>query len=144
MPLQPVKFRYINHRGETAERTVTPDAIEYISNPGYGYPAGWFLSGWDHVKLGRRSFALGSIVLDQARLSLPLRAEPVSDLRTRVFVNLAHMEWNPSKHIDFWTWSAEEIAVELAAYAEDLQDVDENMTPHVQAYLDQRQSTGSR
>lgn len=62
-------FRYKNHRGEIAERTVTLGTIEYLPEPGYGYKPGWFLSGWCHDKRARRSFAFANIqVGDTSRI----------------------------------------------------------------------------
>lgn len=62
MPVE-VKFRYINHRGKEEQRKVSLEAIEFHQNPGYGYQPGWFVSGWDHDRQGRRSFALSRIVM---------------------------------------------------------------------------------
>lgn len=59
---QVVKFTYKNHRGEVAERTVTVDSIQYLTDPGYGYPPGWFVSGMCHDRQARRSFAFANIV----------------------------------------------------------------------------------
>lgn len=56
-----IRFFYRNHRGELAERTVTVDSVEYVREPGYGYPPGWFVSGHCHDKGARRSFAFSSI-----------------------------------------------------------------------------------
>ena len=57
-----VTFQYLNYQGKQTTRTVTPDAIEYIAAPGYGYEPGWFLSGFDHDKKARRSFQLNNII----------------------------------------------------------------------------------
>lgn len=63
-----VCFAYKNHRGEVNNRTVDVDSIEFITtvhaDDDYGYQPGWFLSGWDHTKQARRSFALCNIILD--------------------------------------------------------------------------------
>lgn len=61
MPLT-IEFQYINHRGETRIRTVDVDSVEFHHAPGYGYQPGWFVSGYDHDKNNRRSFALNRIV----------------------------------------------------------------------------------
>lgn len=64
-----VHFKYKNHNGKIAERTVIVESLEYIIDPGFGYPPGWFLSGYCYDKKARRSFALGNIILpeDEAR-----------------------------------------------------------------------------
>lgn len=59
-----MKFQYLNHNGKLAERNVDIDSLEFHRNPGYGYQPGWFISGFDHDKAARRSFALSRIVLD--------------------------------------------------------------------------------
>lgn len=59
-------FKYKNHRGEIAERTITVGSIEYLPTPGYGYKPGWFVSGWCHTKRERRSFSFANIQLDDA------------------------------------------------------------------------------
>ena len=64
MEIQSVKFKYLNHRGEVRERTVTPDSIEFVRDPGFDYQPGWFLSGYDHDKRARRSFALSRIIIE--------------------------------------------------------------------------------
>lgn len=64
MPTKPIiQFGYTNHRGETAKRTITVDAVEYVHRPGYDYEPGWFVSGWCHDRQARRSFALSKIDL---------------------------------------------------------------------------------
>lgn len=60
-----IYFTYRNHRGEIERRTVTPTEIEFIANPGFDYQSGWFLSGWDHDKQARRSFALSHIIVPE-------------------------------------------------------------------------------
>lgn len=63
MNLFPIaKFRYKNHRGEVALRTVSMESISWKETPGYGYKPGFFLDGWCHDKKARRSFALANIV----------------------------------------------------------------------------------
>lgn len=52
------KFTYLNHRGRKALRTVTPLALEYLMEPGYGYSPGYFLRALDHEKNAQRSFAV--------------------------------------------------------------------------------------
>lgn len=59
-----ITFKYLNHRGKTAERTIDVDAIEFILRPSFGYQPGWFISGRCHDKDARRSFALNRIILD--------------------------------------------------------------------------------
>lgn len=58
------KFKYKNHRGEIADRVVKVESLDYLIEPGYGYEAGWFLSGTCQDKGERRSFALVNIVPD--------------------------------------------------------------------------------
>ena len=60
MPKQ-ITFTYLNHRGETSERTVEAHSVEYLVDPGYGYQPGWFISGEVEGK-GRRSFSLSRII----------------------------------------------------------------------------------
>lgn len=59
--MKPVQFYYLNHKGITRLRTVVPEALEVLLEPGFGYAPGWFLSGQDLDKGARRSFALGNI-----------------------------------------------------------------------------------
>ncbi|RUX60136.1 hypothetical protein [Mesorhizobium sp. M7A.F.Ca.CA.002.12.1.1] len=59
------QFTYLNHRGETSKRTVDIDSIEFHRNPGYGYQPGWFISGFDHHRVARRSFALSRIAIPE-------------------------------------------------------------------------------
>lgn len=59
-----MKFQYLNHNGNLAERNVDIDSLEFHHNPGYGYQPGWFISGFDHDKAARRSFALVRIILE--------------------------------------------------------------------------------
>lgn len=63
-----IKFNYRNHNGKTTERTVTPDALEFISTVNFGYQPGWYLSGWDHDKKARRSFRLSNIIFDDTKV----------------------------------------------------------------------------
>lgn len=60
-----IKFIYRNHRGETNVRRVTPEKIVYLTEPGYGYTAGWFLVGYDHDRSANRSFEFASIIPDE-------------------------------------------------------------------------------
>lgn len=60
-----IHFRYKNHRGEISDRQIIPDALEWISYPGYNYQPGWFLSGMDLDRKQRRSFALSHIILPE-------------------------------------------------------------------------------
>jgi hypothetical protein len=57
-------FVYKNHKGIVETRRVSQVRLELISNPGYGYQPGWFLSGYDEARKAHRSFALANIVLD--------------------------------------------------------------------------------
>lgn len=58
-----ITFNYLNHRGARSERTVDVETVEFIRAPGYGYQSGWFVSGFDHDKMARRSFALSHILM---------------------------------------------------------------------------------
>lgn len=58
-----IKFTYTNYKGEVAERTVRFQALEYLASPGFGYGAGWFLTGYDLDRKMSRSFALTNIVV---------------------------------------------------------------------------------
>lgn len=60
-----VKFKYLNHRGVTAKRTVDVDSVEFIGVSNFGYQPGWFISGRCHDKNARRSFALSRIVFEE-------------------------------------------------------------------------------
>ena len=64
--MQPITFSYKNHRGEMQQRTIVPDALEFIfaPDPKYNHQPGWFISGYDKEKYARRSFALSNIILD--------------------------------------------------------------------------------
>jgi hypothetical protein len=62
-----ISFLYRNHRGEERLRWVDVDRIEYLPTPGFGYQAGWFVSGRCHDKDEMRSFALSHIVLEDNR-----------------------------------------------------------------------------
>lgn len=55
-----VRFEYLNHRGETASRTVHFKLLQYGSN--HWYPNDqWFLHGRDMDREEYRSFALDKI-----------------------------------------------------------------------------------
>jgi predicted DNA-binding transcriptional regulator YafY len=60
-----IQFLYLNHAGKLSGRTVTVDSVEFHRNPGFGYQPGWFISGFDHDKAARRSFALSRIQLPE-------------------------------------------------------------------------------
>lgn len=62
----PVTFTYRNHKGAIEQRSIIPDALEWINDPGYNYQPGWFLSGRCTERKQRRSFALANIVLPPA------------------------------------------------------------------------------
>ena len=66
------KVWYRNHRGETKQRHVAIDSIEYLHNPGYGYQSGWFISGFDIEKQARRSFAFSNIDYGLGDKNFPL------------------------------------------------------------------------
>lgn len=52
------KFYYTNHRGERRRREAILQTFEWLADPGYGYPAGWFWTGLDVEKGLTRSFAV--------------------------------------------------------------------------------------
>lgn len=58
-----VTFDYINWKCEIKTRTVDVESVEFLFNPGFGYDAGWFLTGFDHEKQARRSFLLNNIII---------------------------------------------------------------------------------
>lgn len=58
-----ITFKYMNHNGKLAERTIDVDSVEFIGFASLGYQPGWFISGRCHEKNARRSFALSRIVL---------------------------------------------------------------------------------
>lgn len=58
-----ISFTYTNHKNSKRSRTIDVDAIEYHCDPVY-YKPGWFISGFDHDKLARRSFAFANIDID--------------------------------------------------------------------------------
>lgn len=58
-------FKYKNHRGEVAVRSIIPEGIEWLGNPGFDYKPGWFLTGFDVDKQARRSFSLENIIIPQ-------------------------------------------------------------------------------
>lgn len=60
-----VTFTYLNHRGSKEERTVDVEKLDYQNSPGFGYQAGWFVSGFCHKKQAYRSFALDRIILSE-------------------------------------------------------------------------------
>lgn len=60
-----IKFKYLNHRGEVAERRVAVKGLEFCYNPNYGYQPGWFLRGFCMDKQADRSFALNRIELPE-------------------------------------------------------------------------------
>ncbi len=59
-----MKFRYTNHRGETADREIIVESLDYLRAPGFDYEPGWFITGFDGEKNVRRSFSLDRIKLD--------------------------------------------------------------------------------
>lgn len=65
MMAKTITFTYLNHSGKKARRTIDVDSIEYQNFPGFGYQAGWFVSGFCHDKQARRSFALNRIIMTE-------------------------------------------------------------------------------
>jgi predicted DNA-binding transcriptional regulator YafY len=68
MNLTPVSFFYKNHRGETEERHVVPESIEFsLTYHGEYHPQpGWVLNGFCLDRQARRSFLLCNIALPLA------------------------------------------------------------------------------
>lgn len=62
----PITFTYLNHRGARSVRTVDFESLDFIREPGFGYQSGWFISGYDHERTARRSFALTHILFEPA------------------------------------------------------------------------------
>lgn len=60
-----ISFLYLNHRGVKEQRVVDVETLEFIREPGFGYQPGWFITGIDHKKQARRSFALDRIIMDE-------------------------------------------------------------------------------
>lgn len=79
--LQPVEFRYKNHRGEVSWRRVEPQTITYFSRPGHDYQPGWFLTGVDLDKGKHRIFRLSHIVFDDR--------DPPAETRRAILLPLA-------------------------------------------------------
>lgn len=72
--LQPIFFKYRNHRGEVSDRHIIPDSFEFMLDPPddfYPQP-GWFISGFDLDKQARRTFCFANIVT-RVNLKLLLR-----------------------------------------------------------------------
>ncbi|QWY83380.1 hypothetical protein [Rhizobium phage RHph_X3_2] len=59
-----ISFKYLNHKGVTATRTITVDAVEFFGKANFGYQPGWYISGHCHDKHARRSFCLSRIIFD--------------------------------------------------------------------------------
>jgi hypothetical protein len=77
------QFRYINHRGENEIRTVRPIKFEWLSNPGWGYTPGWFLTAFDYDRGEERSFRIDGLhffPLDQTAYVLPSEDKTAADL----------------------------------------------------------------
>lgn len=55
-----ITVRYVNHRGEEAERDITPLAIVFGWSEWHGSAEEpvWLMQVWDHDKDGQRTFAL--------------------------------------------------------------------------------------
>lgn len=64
-------FPYRNHRNEVEKRIVSAERLEFLPNPGYGYPPGWFITGRDNARDATRSFSLDRIA-ETAELTEPL------------------------------------------------------------------------
>lgn len=62
-----IRFKYLNHRGEIAQRTIDVDAVEFFRDPAFGYQPGWFISGHCHDRNARRSFALNRIIIGETQ-----------------------------------------------------------------------------
>lgn len=74
--MERIKFKYKNHRGEVAERTVEPFSLTFytVPSPEYGHQPGWFLTGLDFTgdRDGvPRSFALVNIQMPMELFDMP-------------------------------------------------------------------------
>lgn len=78
-----IQFDYLNHNGVLSRRDLEVDALEFQYKPGFGYQPGWFISGFDHNKAARRSFALSRIILEEY---------PSNGDRTNVVIRLFTMK----------------------------------------------------
>ena len=58
--MQPLEFRYKNHRGETSQRRVKPLRI-YWGNTEYHPDSQWLLEAFDEDKKALRDFAMADI-----------------------------------------------------------------------------------
>lgn len=56
-PAEPIKVKYTNYHGITAVRTITPNRIEWGSDP-FHPDDQWLLICWDHDKKAQRTYAL--------------------------------------------------------------------------------------
>jgi hypothetical protein len=80
-----LRVRYRNHRGETAERTITPWGIEWGSTDFHPEPQ-WLLTCLDHDRHAARTYALKDcdFAAHEAALAAgkpaDVPSEPVSDL----------------------------------------------------------------
>ena len=72
--MKPVVFTYRNYKGEHEVRTVIPTSVDFLSDPGFGYQPGWFLTGIDVDRKEKRSFFLANIILPSP-LGILLRFE---------------------------------------------------------------------
>jgi len=57
-----LSFTYKNYKGITSDRMLDVECLEYLTNPGFDYEPGWFLTGIDVHKGERRSFSLDHII----------------------------------------------------------------------------------
>ena len=75
-------FKYKNHRGEVADRTIEVIGLDYYPKPNesFGYAPGWFLTGYDHTgdRNGSevRSFALTHVQLPPEFFTNPSNNHP--------------------------------------------------------------------
>src|SRR5690242_4329685 len=73
-----MKFVYTNYKNETAERDVEVLSIDFLTNPGFGYAPGWFITGRDRDRKGDvRSFRIDERMLPtEADFNAPRHRHP--------------------------------------------------------------------
>jgi 5-methylcytosine-specific restriction protein A len=59
---EPIRFIYMNHRGETDMRQVVPERFFFGTTEHHAYPPAWMLVGFDHDRQAERHFLLSNII----------------------------------------------------------------------------------
>lgn len=80
----PLKFTYTNYKGETADRTVTPQRLFFGEMPYHNGPQ-WFLDAFCHDKRARRTFAFNDIRLNGERVKMQRLAVSFSNVLRHAF-----------------------------------------------------------